>query len=315
MRSALLEIVETRLAQDGQGQGSFPLPMPGVHLLRTFDRVEANHALYRPSLCVVLQGAKQFQFGDQVLDYGPMQALVVSMDLPATGRIVAAGPDQPFIGITIDFDAAMLREVLLQLRQPPMESGSPSAAFVQDIEAPLADCLRRLVQLAETPEAIPVLYPAIQREFYFWLLSGPHGGQICRQVLAETHLARVGRAVSLLRERFVEPLTVEQLASTASMSRSTFHHHFKALTGMSPLQFQKQMRLLEARRLMHSSRINVTDAAYQVGYESASQFSREYSRAFGVAPKRDSRTLETQPRLPARAMASGAGPEDRASLP
>lgn len=315
MSTDLLDAVASRLAREGLGQGSFPLPMPGVHLLRTFGRVEANHALYRPSFCVVLQGAKQFQFGGQTLDYGAMQALVVSMDLPATGRIVSASPDQPFIGITIDFDAAMLRDVLLHLRQPPQDPGSPSAAFVHDIEPPLADCLRRLVQLAETPEAIPVLYPAIQREFYFWLLSGPHGGHICRQVLAETHLARVGRAVTLLRQRFAEPLTVEQLASAAGMSRSTFHHHFKALTGMSPLQFQKQMRLLEARRLMHSSRINVTDAAYRVGYESASQFSREYSRAFGVAPKRDSLPPEGPARLPAGAMALRSLPEDRASLP
>lgn len=315
MSTDLLDAVMSRLAREGREQGSFPLPMPGVHLLRTFGRIEANHALYRPSLCVVLQGAKQFQFGGQTLDYGAMQALVVSMDLPATGRIVAASPDLPFVGITIDFDAALLREVLLHLRQPPEDSGSPSAAFVHDIAPPLADCIRRLVQLAETPEAIPVLYPAIQRELYFWLLSGPHGGHICRQVLAETHLARVGRAVALLRERFAEPLTVDQLASAAGMSRSSFHHHFKALTGMSPLQYQKQMRLLEARRLMHSSRINVTEAAYRVGYESASQFSREYSRAFGVAPKQDSRLLERHVRLPGGAVASRPLPDDWASLP
>lgn len=292
MPSSLLSAVTTFIESQGGGEGYFPLPMAGAHVLRSFHHVEANHALYRPSLCVVVQGEKQFLVGDDTLQYGTMQALVVSMELPACGRIIAASPDQPFIGVTVDFDPAILRDVLNSLDTPPVAANRDGPAmFVADIGEALADCIARLVKLAETPQAIPVLYPSILREIYYWLLTGLHGSAICRLALPETHLARIAKAIWLLRENYAETLPVERLASTAGMSASSFHQHFKALTAMSPLQFQKQLRLLEARRLMLSDAVNVTDAAYRVGYESASQFSREYSRAFGIAPKRDTLSM------------------------
>ncbi|QQR38708.1 AraC family transcriptional regulator [Devosia rhizoryzae] len=292
MSAALLDAVSAFVASEGGGEGYFPMPMAGVHVLRSFHEVEANHALYRPSLCVVVQGGKQFLYGDLQLDYGTMQALVVSMDMPATGRIVAASADEPFIGVTIDFDPAVLRDVLEHLDTPPaLPTGEAPAMFVEDISTALADTIARLVRLAETPQAIPVLYPAIQREIYFWLLTGPHGREICRLALPETHLTRIAKAIKMLREQYSKALPVELLASAAGMSNSSFHQHFKALTSMTPLQYQKQLRLLEARRLMMSDAFTVSDAAYRVGYESVSQFSREYSRAFGTAPKRDSTKL------------------------
>lgn len=292
MTSPLLRAVTEFVDSQGGGEGYFPLPMTGAHVIRAFREVEANHSLYRPSLCVVVQGEKQFLVGDESLHYGTMQALVVSVDLPACGRIIAASPELPFLGVTIEFDPAVLRDVLNSIDDPPRISDRDGPAmFIADVEAALADCIVRLVGLAANPRAMPVLYPAILREIYYWLLTGPHGNDICRLALPETHLARVAKAIWLLRENFAQALPVERLASTAGMSLSSFHHHFKTLTSMSPLQFQKKLRLLEARRLLLSDAVTVTDAAYRVGYESTSQFSREYSRAFGVPPKRDSMNL------------------------
>ena len=288
MSAALLTAVNALIDDLGGGEGYFPLPMGGVHILRSFQQVEANHGLYRPSLCVVVQGGKQFLVGDSRLDYGAMQGLVVSVDMPACGRIIAASPDRPFIGVTIDIDPAILRDVLDNIDNPAsVTQQHQPAMFVADIDPAMADCVVRLVRLAATPKAIPVLYPAILRELYFWLLTGPHGGAICRQALPDTHLTRIARAIGMLRQNYTRALPVERLASVAGMSPSSFHQHFKALTSLTPLQYQKQLRLLEARRLMQSGAVTVTDAAYQVGYESVSQFSREYSRAFGVGPKRD----------------------------
>jgi AraC-like DNA-binding protein len=289
----LLAVVTDFVDRRGGAEGYFSLPMSGVHVLRSFQQVDANHALYRPSLCVVVQGAKQFLVGDRQVDYRAMQGLIVSMDLPACGRIVAASPDAPFIGLTVEFDTAIMRDVLDHLEEPPTALEKDDAAFfVADIEHALAHCLVRLVRLAETPQAIAVLYPSLLREIYYWLLIGPHGSAVCRLALPETHLSRIAKAIWLLREQYTQPLPVDRLAAAARMSVSSFHHHFKALTGMTPLQFQKQLRLLEARRLMLSDAVTVADAAYRVGYESASQFSREYSRAFGQAPKRDTMSLK-----------------------
>lgn len=294
MTSTLLSAVTSFVDAQGGGEGHFPLPTGGAHVLRSFRTVDANHALYRPSLCVVVQGGKELLVGDDTLEYGVMQALIVSMETPACGRIVAASPNEPFIGVTVDIDPAILRDVFEHMDHPPVapQTDGP-AAFVIDIGDALADCIGRLLKLAETPQAIPILYPAILREIYYWLLSGPHGGAICRQALPETHLARIARAIWLLREHYTQRLSIDRLAVAAGMSPSSFYHHFKALTAMTPLQFQKQLRLLEARRLMFSDAVNVTEAAYRVGYESPSQFSREYSRAFGVPPKHDTMSIRS----------------------
>jgi len=285
--SALLTAVNAFMDAHGGGEGHFSVPGVAVHMLRSFER-KTTHFVYQPQLCITLQGAKEIVVGDETLRYGPLQCLIVSTDLPASGRIVAASPDEPFVGIVIGFDVVLMREVLEQLDTPPIPSASTSRSmFVADVDGPLADCVMRMVRLADTPKAIPILYPALIREFYYWLLIGPNGAELCKQAMPDSHLERIARAIHLLRNNFAQTLRVEQLAEAAHMSASSFHHHFKALTSMTPLQFQKQLRLLEARRLMTADAVNVAEAAYQVGYESASQFSREYSRAFGVAPKRD----------------------------
>ncbi|MDX3929857.1 MAG: AraC family transcriptional regulator [Shinella sp.] len=288
MSSSLLAAVTAYVESQGGGQGLFPTQIGGVNIVRSFQEMMPMRQIYRPSLCVVLQGAKEILFGEDRLHYGAMECLVVSVELPAAGRISEAGPNAPYVGVTIDLDVAMMRDVLEQLETPPVAPAGPGpCVFVGQVDEPLADCILRLIRMSATPKAIPILYPSVMREICYWLLSGPHGGELYNLSLPESNIERVAKAIYLLHANFAQTLRVEQLADAARMSPSSFHQHFKALTSMTPLQFQKQLRLLEARRLMMAEAANVAEAAYRVGYESASQFSREYSRTFGVAPKRD----------------------------
>ncbi|AIC30429.1 AraC family transcriptional regulator protein (plasmid) [Rhizobium etli bv. mimosae str. IE4771] len=284
----LLDAVTAYIEKQGGGQGLFPTAIEGFNIVRSFQSMMPMRNIYRPSLCVVLEGGKELHLGEQRLNYRTMECLVVSVGVPATGQIIEASEAAPYVGVMIDFDVATLREVLEQLDSPPAQAeASGPCAFVAKVDQPLADCILRLVRMLATPKAIPVLAPSIVREICFWLLSGPHGGELCKLALPESNIERVVRAVSMLHTNFADTLRVEQLAEIARMSPSSFHQHFKALTAMTPLQFQKQLRLLEARRLMVTQAVNVAEAAYRVGYESASQFSREYSRTFGIAPKQD----------------------------
>jgi AraC-like DNA-binding protein len=252
--------------------------------------------LYKPSLCVVAQGAKQIIFGEQVFHYRALQGLVVSIEVPALGGITQADAAQPFLGMTIDLEADVMREVMGQMQTPPHPNNDNGmGVFVLDIEEALADCLLRMVKLLDQPQALRVLFPSMMREICFWLLSGPRAGEICKLAMSDSHTQRIARAIRLLRENYRQAVRIEQLADAARMSTSSFHQHFRTLTSMTPLQFQKQLRLLEARRLMIADSVNVSEAAYQVGYESASQFSRDYSRMFGVPPKRNSMELKELP--------------------
>jgi AraC-like DNA-binding protein len=285
---ALLSAVTEYMDARGGGQGRFDAPMPGIHIVRSYQAMMPVQNMYRPSLCVVFKGAKEILFGDTTLHYEEMECLVVSVEIPASGRMVGATPQNPYMGMTIELDTAVLREVLQQLDTPPVPSTeSRPCVFVGRVDERLAECITRIVRLALKPDAVAILFPAIMRELYYWMLTGPYGREIAKLALPETQAERVAKSIHFLRDHYNQALRVEQLAEVARMSTSSFHHHFKAMTSMTPVQYQKQIRLLEARRLMVSEAANVSEAAYQVGYESASQFSREYTRSFGVAPKRD----------------------------
>nr|WP_245404654.1 AraC family transcriptional regulator [Ancylobacter gelatini] len=284
----MFEAVTDYIDSKGGGQGLFTTPMSGVNFIRSFQEVMPHRKVYQPSLCVVLQGAKQILFGGDTLDYGRMECLVVSIELPAAGRIITASADEPFVGLTIDLDVAVIRDMVQgmdDLSEEDVSSGP--CVFVADVDEPLAECIHRLVRMSHTPKAVPILYPSVMRDICYWLLSGPHGAEVRKLSLPASATERVATAIHLIRANIAQPMRVEQLADAARMSPSSFHQHFKALTSMTPLQYQKQLRLLEARRLMVANAASVADASYKVGYESASQFSREYSRMFGIAPKRD----------------------------
>ncbi len=282
-----------RHTADQKHYGPVVTDVAGMVLLRSDNERPPTHLIFKPALCIVVQGAKWAVFGDRHMDYRAGQALIVSVETPALGRVAQASPTEPFLGIIIEFDLAIMREVADALGTPaPGGEGPGSGVFVTDFDGPLADCTLRLVRLLDTPKAIPVLQPAIMREIAYWLLSGPHGAEVARMVLANTHAHRVIAAIHRLRDRFAETVRIEDLAASAQMSASAFHRQFRRLTAMTPLQYQKQMRLLEARRLMVGEAASAETAAFAVGYESASQFSREYSRMFGLPPRRDAKLLQ-----------------------
>ncbi|MBE7197449.1 MAG: AraC family transcriptional regulator [Parafilimonas terrae] len=287
MSEALTEAMLRYTARQ-PGPGPYRTPIETLGILRSDQPTPPAHRTFKPAMCIVAQGTKWANFGEERFVYRAGEALVVGVEAPSTGCVVEASPDRPCLVLAFELDHDIMRSVAEGLAAPPRASGEIGRGiFVSDFQGPLADCALRLVRLLDTPEAIPTLHPLIMREICYWLLTGPHGGDVARLVLANGPPQRVMDAMRVLRVRFAEPVRVEELAAAARMSASAFHRQFKALTSMSPLQYQKQLRLLEARRLMVSRAFNVEAAAFEVGYESPSQFSREYARFFGAAPKRD----------------------------
>lgn len=287
MPAALLEAVR-RFTDVQTGASPFATAIEGLTILRSEHEKRPDHLIFKPALCVVLQGAKWAVFGDRYVDYRAGQALVVSVEMPAFGRVAEASPTEPYLGLIIEFDLGIMREVMETLPALPEASGDVSSGvFVSDFDGPLADCALRMVRLLDTPTAIPLLHPAIMREISYWLLTGPHGGDVVRMALGNDHTQRIVSVIHSLRDHFAESVRIEDLADKAGLSPSAFHRKFKAITSMTPLQYQKQLRLLEARRLMVAEAANVETAAFLVGYESPSQFSREYARMFGTPPRRD----------------------------
>jgi AraC-like DNA-binding protein len=294
MPSALIEAVKRYTDQQAGKESPFITAVDGMAILRADHEKPAAHMIMKPALCVVVQGSKWTTFGDRRYDYPAGRALVVSVEMPAFSRVVQASPAEPFLAIVLQFDLAVMRDVMERLETPPKpEDNLGRGVFVTDFDGPLSDCMLRMVRLLDTPQAIPILAPMIMREIGYWLLTGPHGNEVAKVVLANSHAQRVVTAIHALRDQFAETIRIEELAAVAQMSPSAFHRQFKALTSMTPLQYQKQLRLLEARHLMVTGDANAEAAAYQVGYESASQFSREYARMFGAPPRRDIATLKT----------------------
>lgn len=283
LAQALLRYTESR-----PGESPYATAIDTLAIMRSDHPRPPNHMISKPAICIVAQGAKWATFGDTKLEYRAGQALLIGVETPSVGRVVEASQGEPCLVLAFELDLAIMRSVAEGLETLPRASGEPCrGVFVTDFPGPLADCALRLVRLLDTPQAIATLYPIIMREICYWLLTGPHGGDVARLALADSPSQPVIGALHSLRSRFREAIRVDDLAAIAGMSASAFHRQFKALTSLTPLQYQKQLRLLEARRLMISHTVNVETAAFEVGYESPSQFSREYARMFGAPPKRD----------------------------
>ncbi|GAA3839201.1 AraC family transcriptional regulator [[Pseudomonas] carboxydohydrogena] len=273
--------------------GFFETAINELILTRSTTETLPHPVLYKPALCVVAQGAKRTLLDGDAIAYQDMQALVVTAEMPIRSGITRASKAVPYLGLILEFDLRLLGEVLEEFNDPPKPARRGPALLVHDIQGALADSVLRLVNLLDMPGAIPVLAKSAMREIYFWLLSGPHGASISRLATPDSHTERLSRAIHLLRENLARSISVDELAAAAKMSPSSFHQHFKVLTLLTPLQYQKQLRLLEARRLMLADAVTATTAAYRVGYESPSQFSREYARMFGAPPRRDVAVMRT----------------------
>ncbi|GAB4178292.1 MAG: AraC family transcriptional regulator [Roseiflexaceae bacterium] len=273
--------------------GRFPLRVPGVYALRA-SRIttELVHTTYHPSLCIVAQGAKRLLLGQEVYEYDVSRLLIVSIDLPVASQVLRASSAEPFLAIRLDLDPARIAELVLKIYpQGTPQAQDKRAVYVGRSMAQITDAVIRLVETMADAGDAELIAPLIIDEILIRLLRSSVGDRVAMIGLVESNVHKIGRAVDWVRANYAQPIHVEELAELAHMSVSSFHQHFKAVTSMSPVQYQKVLRLQEARRLMMSAMLDAGAAARHVGYLSASQFSREYSRFFGSAPIRDVRRL------------------------
>jgi len=267
---------------DGVHQAAFP----SLSLIRTSVPTMCMPTVYQPSLGIVVQGRKRALLNDEVFYYDALNYLVVSVTLPVMGQVLDASAERPFLALRLNLDLEEIGRLLLELGD---RGAAPAAAdrglFVARMEEPLLDAILRMVKLLDSPEDLAVLAPVVQREIYYRVLRGELGQRLVDLAEGDGSNRRIVRAIEWLKQRYAAPLRIEELAETLHMSASALHHRFKAVTAMSPLQFQKHLRLHEARRMMFADGIECATAAHRVGYESPSQFSREYRRLFGAPPR------------------------------
>ncbi|NIJ36208.1 AraC-like DNA-binding protein [Sphingopyxis panaciterrae] len=270
----------------------YETPVPRLVVATQCAPTSGVATVYEPVTCLILQGTKQVVIGDQMLRYDASSYFVASLDLPAVGRVVEATPDKPYVAAALRLDRTVLADLIASM-DPAAIGHAPGelAGFaVALVTEELVEAWAGLLGLLDRPGDVAMLAPMREREILYRLLQGPLGGQLCAIAQEDSRLSRVRRAILWMHEHYEEMLRTAALAEIAGMSIASFHRHFKAATAMSPLQFQKTLRLHAARRLLASGS-EASRAAYSVGYESASQFSREYARAFGMPPSRDAERL------------------------
>jgi AraC-like DNA-binding protein len=258
-------------------------PMDGLLLLRQSSPSSFEASLYEPVLCLILQGRKQVSIGEQTLSFGPGECLLVSHDLPVCSRITKA----PYLALVLEVDVATVRKLYDEVAESALDSERARAAETHRADPGLLDALRRYLALADSPADAKVLGPLISKEIHYRLLVAPFGGMLRSLIRHDSNASAIARAIGHIRDDIRSPIAIPDLARRVGMSASSFHKHFKTITSTTPLQYQKELRLLEARRLLKTGGASVTTAAYDVGYESPNQFSREYARKFGVPPSRD----------------------------
>lgn len=291
MTSRLIDAIAGMLDRQGVENGGIETAVPGLRLIRTFGCVPPRHMTYRPALCLIAQAAKRVMVGNSTLTYGHMQSMVITVEVPVLAEIIDVTPEKPFIGATLALDPDIILDVVTRMDKDARPSGpSGLGLVVEEVDERIAAAMIRLIELVEQPQAVEILYPGVMREITYWLMTGRAAASVARMVLPEGPPQRIAVAIHHLRENFDDPLSVADLSRMAGMSPSAFHHHFKALTSMSPLQYQKHLRLLEARRRMLTEGERAGSAAFSVGYESVSQFSREYARMFGSPPRRETQS-------------------------
>jgi len=266
--------------------------VPGLSLYQRREPSEPMTGQYEPSICLVAQGAKRVQLGDETYVYDAQHYLLTSVHLPTMVQVVEASPEKPYLGLRLLFDLREVSQLMADSNLPPPRSQQSSRGMATGmLTAPLVDAFLRLIDLFDNEQDIPILAPVIQREIIYRLLVGDLGTRLRQIAASGSQSQQIARAIEWLKNNYSKPLRVDDLAEHARMSTSTFHHHFRAMTALSPVQYQKQLRLQEARRLMLSDRLDASTAGFRVGYESASQFSRDYSRQFGAPPLRDINNL------------------------
>jgi AraC-like DNA-binding protein len=274
-------------------EGAHETSIPRLTLARVTRMRHPVHAVHEPAFCVLAQGSKRVLLGDEVYVYDSSQYLVVAQNLPVSSQVIDASSEAPYLGLRLSFDVRDIAALALDLKPGKSLSKRPSerGIFTGELSTTLLDPVLRLVKLLDSPDDVPALAPLIIREILYRLMKSNDGWRLAQMAVLDSHSQRIAQAISVLAQRFREPLRLEDLADEVHMSLSSLHQHFKAVTAMSPLQFQKQLRLQESRRIMFSEHVDAATAGHRVGYESQSQFNREYSRFFGLPPARDVKRL------------------------
>jgi len=287
-RSSLADRIATWTA----GRNILETAIPGLNLHRWETPTEPTSYMLPPSICLIGQGRKRLFLGEENFTYDTHRFLITSVDLPVVTQVIEASGDKPYLGLTLELDLRVIAQLMLGQNMP---SARPSrerlGIAVSEISPPLLDAFKRLIDLLEKPEDIAALAPLVKQEIFYRLLTGEQGPLLRQIITVGNHGYQISRAIDWMKENFSKPVKMEELASKAGLSLSAFHNHFRSMTAMSPLQYQKRMRLNEARRMMLTEHIDASRAAFRVGYESPSQFSREYSRQFGAPPMRDIKNL------------------------
>ncbi|MEI1376356.1 AraC family transcriptional regulator [Nostoc sp.] len=282
-RDELTERIAQAIRQDGTIE-----PHKGLHFNRSSSPSECVHGVSIPAFCAIAQGSKEVFLGNDRYQYDPMHYLLATVELPIVSQILEASKAQPYLSLRLDLDPTLVGSVMVEAGYPSAQSrANVKAIDVSSLDVPLLDAVVRLVRLLDTPAEARVMMPLVTREIIYRLLMGEQGSRLRHIVVLGGYTHHIALAVARLHKDFKEPLRIESIARDFGMSVSGFHHHFKSVTAMSPLQFQKQLRLQEARRLMLGENLDATSAAYRVGYDDASHFNREYKRLFGAPPMRD----------------------------
>ncbi|HEX4153963.1 MAG TPA: AraC family transcriptional regulator [Steroidobacteraceae bacterium] len=279
--------LSARVARFVPVDGTHESAVASLSLTRSCVPTVCMPTVYHPCLAIVVQGRKRALLNDEVFHYDALNYLVVSVTLPGMGQILEASAERPYLGLRLDLDLEEIARLLLELgdRGAPLPAPPDRGLFVARMDEPLLDAVLRMVRLLETPDDIAVLAPVVRREIYYRVLRGELGHRLVDLAQGGSGNNRIVRAIEWLKQRYSDPLRIEELAQAVHMSPSSLHHRFKAVTAMSPLQYQKHLRLHEARRLMFANGVDCAAAGHRVGYESASQFSREYRRLFGTPPR------------------------------
>jgi AraC-like DNA-binding protein len=287
-REVALEALGKSIARWTDTSDRVETAIPGLTLYRRNEPSEPISIMYEPSICVVVQGAKRVLLVDETYVYDAHHFLITSVNLPTFAQIIKASPEKPCLGLILKLDQRVMSQLMVDSNLPPPRPQQSSRGMaIGDVTLPMLSTFQRLIELLDEPKDIPILAPIIQREIFYRLLVGDQGVRLRQMASTGSQSQQIARAIDWLKGNFSRPLRIDELAGQVNMSTSTFHHHFREVTAMSPLQYQKWLRLNEARRLLLAENQDATSAAFQVGYESPSQFSREYSRLFGAPPLRD----------------------------
>jgi AraC-like DNA-binding protein len=287
MTEALLDVALRYAENHADRSGVARTPVAGVTVVREPVPGALQYAVNKPLVALVLQGRKRVMMGCSSFTFGAGESLLITTDAPTISEITHASVVAPYVSIVFDLDPSVIEGLVMDIDAAPSPIGK--SVHVDPTEAEVTDCALRLMRLLDRPAFLSVLQAQLVRELHLWLLSGRHGGAIRSLGVTGGHAQRIGRAVALIRAHFAKPLRIEQLADAAGMSPSAFHEHFRTITSVTPIQLQKQLRLIEARRMLLSDGAIISHAAYTVGYESVPQFTREYGRMFGLSPARDVR--------------------------